>query len=332
MALERNNNPWVAPNLGAPPPRHPRGMWLNYRKLASSGYVMPRRERMKLLGGEPHGIPIEWSLAAQQTLEFQGVAPGYFLAMSLMANSRQAAGFQALLYDPFRKRQFSERPLDNPNLGGTGRQQLILRTAYPFDPKTPILARVTNLATVQNDGQIVVWGFIFPDRPNLGEPEPGKTLESEGKNYSLVEQPPWVERPASGESIDPAEAIALPAIGATATILQFRVPPGRSGVIKRLGNEVVGGGWVNGDGNLIWQILINGAAVKNFERIVMSVGTVPDPRSIAGIRLRETDLVQFTVFNNPNGPTGGVPVAGQLVLATLGGWFYPKELDPENLW
>jgi len=65
------------------------------------------------------------------------VAPGYFVAMSVMANSRHNAGFQAMLYDPHRKRQFTDRPIDNLNLGGVGREQFILRTAYPFEALTP---------------------------------------------------------------------------------------------------------------------------------------------------------------------------------------------------
>lgn len=325
-------NPWLAPNLDAPPPRHPRGMWLNYRKLASSAYVPSRRDRMKLLGGRPHGIAIDWSLAPQQTLEFQGVCPGYGGMMQMVASSAQPEGFQVLLYDPNRKRQFTEQPIENPNMFGTASRPFFFKKLYPLEPKTPLLARVTNLSTLDNYGQIVVYVGIIDGQANFGEPVPGPGMDPVSTDYSLVSKPPWIERPAAGEPFNPAEAIVIPAIGSTSTIIEFRVPIGRSGVIKWLGNEFEGGGWINGDGNLIWQLLVNGAAVKNHERIVMSLGTVQNPRETATIRLRENDLVKFTVLNNPNGPTGGIPPAGQLVLATLSGWFYPKELDPANLW
>jgi hypothetical protein len=142
-----------------------------------------------------------------------------------------------------------------------------------------------------------------------------------------VSKPPWIDRPAAGEIFTPASWVVIPAIGTTRTIVQFRVPLGRSGVINRIANEaLVGGGWNNGDGNLVWQILINGAAVKNLENIISILGLVANPTVIDGIRLRENDLVQLTVRNV------AVPAAGQLIGGRLQGYFYPKELDPENLW
>jgi len=318
-------NPWVAPNLNAAPPVHPRGRWLNYRKLASSGYVPNRRDRAKLLGGRPYAIVIPWQLDAQQTLEFQGVAPGYFAILELVGDSLEPEGYKLMLYDPNRKRQLTDRPIDFPNIVGDARQPFIFKKPYPLDPKTPLLATMTNLATVPNQGQVVVWGAILSGAVDLGAPAPGPGSEQSSKAYSLVSKPPWIERPASGEPFTPAESITLPAAGASAVIVEFVVPVGRSGVIKWIGNEFVGGNWVNGDGNLLWQILINGAAVKNFERIVMSLGTVQSPSEVATLRLRENDLVQFVIQNI------GVPSAGQLVLGELRGWYYPKELDPENL-
>ena len=86
-------NPWIAPNLGAPPPQHPRGAWLNYRKLASSGYVPNRFQRAKLLGSQPYAIVIPWALDSQQTLEFQGVAPGYFAMLEAVGDSLEAEGY-----------------------------------------------------------------------------------------------------------------------------------------------------------------------------------------------------------------------------------------------
>jgi hypothetical protein len=320
-------NPWVKPNLNAPPPVHPRGRWLNYRKLASSGYVPTRRDRAKLLGGRPYGIVIPWELDAQQTLEFQGVAPGYFAMLELVGDSLEAAGYKVLLYDPTRKRQLTERPIDFPLIVGDAREPFIFKKPYALQPKTPLLCTITNLATVANQGQIVVWGAILSGAVDLGEPAPGPGMEQPSKAYSLVEKPPWIDRPASGEPFTPASWVILPAIGETATIVEFRVPTGRSGVINRIANEaLVGGGWNNGDGNLVWQILINGAAVKNLENIISVLGLVANPTVIDGIRLRENDLVQLVIRNV------GVPAAGQLIGGRLQGYFYPKELDPENLW
>lgn len=318
-------NRFTIQNFGAPAPRHRLGLWLSYRKLISSAFVPNRWLREKLHGGTPKWLAMAYSLAAQQTGQVQDVAPGNFVVLAIMATSAQPEGIQVLLYDPRRKRQLTAYPLAFPRLAGDSKHPFVLKRPYPLAPKTPFLAAITNLSTLANNGYIVVYGVILPQGVELGSPDMASDeSETAPPKRTYIEKPPWIERPASAEPFTPAASVALPAIGATATIVQFTVPTGRSGAIKWIGNQFIGV-WQEGSGSLVWQLLVNGAAVRNFENIVMSLGAVNNPSEISPVRLRENDLIQLTITNV------NLPVAGQLVLGRLAGWFYPKELDPENL-
>jgi hypothetical protein len=138
---------------------------------------------------------------------------------------------------------------------------------------------------------------------------------------------PWVQMPPDGEPFNPLAWIVLPAVAAVDNpIVTLVVPPGRDGVITRIANVVFGAGWTEGSGTLIWRILRNGEAVRNFEAILASLGNVSNPLSLqgSGIRIYEGDTVVFTIQN-----TAIVP-GGQQVGAMFGGWFYPKAHDQQG--
>lgn len=343
------DNPWFKASDGAPPPRHKLGTWLTYKKFASAAFVTLRRdrERLRALGGAWYGCVINWSLAGQQTLEFQTTAPGVFAALMITGDSFQPEGALALLLDPYRDRQLVDQPISFDNFCGTARKPFILRRSYRFAPLTPILAKVSNLSANPNRGQIVLWGSMLPPDTPTGDPADqadaqAQRATSRASNIQQVQNPPWVDPPAGSESFSPTASVALPAIGQTAQIIgpiapqQLVVPQGRSGVIRAIGIWGLGtgasgiAGWNNGDGNLIFQVMRNGVPEKNYEKITMLYGSPNVPREIRGIHMRENDVFSLTVLNNKNGPNGGVPPAGQLVGGTFDGWFYPKGLDPES--
>lgn len=133
--------------------------------------------------------------------------------------------------------------------------------------------------------------------------------------------------PSEGEPFEFASYVAIPAIGATANVVQFQVPAGRNGMIKRIANVFVGGGFQEGQGNIFWQILLDattGQVAPNFDRIVASLGSVAAPSVVDGIRIREGQLVTLLVNNV------AVVVAGQLIGGRLGGYFYPKEFEQDS--
>lgn len=129
---------------------------------------------------------------------------------------------------------------------------------------------------------------------------------------------PWVTPPAGFDSFDNNGVVALPAVGASAFIIQFRVPAGYDGVIKRISHNTAFGGFVNGSGDISWRILVGGVAARNYNNMLSEMGSQQIPRDVAGIRVFSGQLVQYQVNHVGNAALNGN------VVATVGGWFYPR--------
>ena len=147
-------------------------------------------------------------------------------------------------------------------------------------------------------------------------------------------QPPWVTMPDGGFPFSSNGTINLPAIGSgwtdvigpnatqtNGTILQFQVPNGSDGVIRKLVCFYNGSGFVSGSGALIWRILVDGQAVRNYDNILVQLGVQPFPGETEGIRISSNQTVQFQVNNVSL--VGGVTQ----IFCFFGGWFYPCKLS-----
>jgi hypothetical protein len=145
---------------------------------------------------------------------------------------------------------------------------------------------------------------------------------------------PWLAMPPDGESFHQAAGITIPAIGASlSTVVSITCPQGRNGVLNRIANTFIGGGFNDFSGNIIWQILRNPsgvspfpvsgvtAAERNYQNIQASLGMTLAPTPIAPIRIFENDVIVLAVENV------SVVVAGQLIGGLFGGWFYPRTWD-----
>jgi len=140
------------------PLRHPLGVWLVQRKLATSAYVPSLQARLSLAGKMPFWYVVDFVLAARETREYR-VTPGSdFYLLGLLGNSVQAAGVKAYIYDSKRKQRFSDKPVNSANLVGTASQPFFHRAPYRFPALSPVLVKVQNLAVVANTGQIVLYG------------------------------------------------------------------------------------------------------------------------------------------------------------------------------
>jgi hypothetical protein len=168
--------------------------------------------------------------------------------------------------------------------------------------------------------------IVAPPCPAPGQDLSGQALPAEVRITSL---PPWIFPHANSIHYDSAADILIPAVGVEAPIVQFTVPKGQNGVIKTIANALIGGGFTDGSGDLVWRILQNNQAVRGKENMLNSLGSVANPSQIGGggfIRILENDLIQLTVLNV------AVPPAGQLIAGRLSGWFYPKDQDPPEIW
>lgn len=140
--------------------------------------------------------------------------------------------------------------------------------------------------------------------------------------------------PAEGEEFRPHAYVPLPAIGASAVVVQFTVPLGKNGIINRLANVFVGGGFQEGQGGVIWKLFSDfntgnvgqgGVVIPNFDNIVASLGSVSNPALLNGLRVKESNVVTLQVTNV------NIVLAGQFIGGLLGGYFYPVDLEPPQM-
>lgn len=169
----------------------------------------------------------------------------------------------------------------------------------------------------------------FGSRPRAGTVRSvGTYAAGESLVPAPVEQPPWVTKPSGGQDfIEPNIAsVALPVIAAEVTVVTFTVPLGQNGVIKRMANQYVGGGWTEGNAALIWRLEADGVPIRNFENIIFTIGTTNTPQDFGdgGIRVFENQVIALIARN------AAIAVAGQLLLGSLAGWYYPIEQEGES--
>jgi hypothetical protein len=140
-----------------------------------------------------------------------------------------------------------------------------------------------------------------------------------GGDFQLA--PPWVEAPQNFQPFDEFGNVALPAAPSVdTTILSMLVPDGYDGVIKNYSLNFGGGGFVQGSGTIVWRVLVDGQALRNFTVITSEKGSAQSPRAISGgIRLFSGQLVTAVVNH-----VSDITLTGD-VSASFGGWFYPSK-------
>lgn len=140
--------------------------------------------------------------------------------------------------------------------------------------------------------------------------------------------------PPGGIEFRPATYIAIPNQGASAVVVQFKIPKGRNAILNRLANVYVGGGFQEGQALITWQLFLefygvgnaSNVVAPNFNLIVASLGSISNPAALNGLRAKENTTLALVVSNaNP-----GVVPAGQLIGGLLGGYHYSKTLEPAD--
>lgn len=151
-------------------------------------------------------------------------------------------------------------------------------------------------------------GFITK---GVGE---GKTVQD-----TLYNDAPWVDPPPGFVSFDPQSSIVLPAAAAAETVvLTMDVPQGYDGVIKYISNNLTGGGFVQGSGDIVWRIREDGRPIRNFGNITSEKGSIARPRQVEGIRIYSAQRITYTVEHVANAALTGRTVC------SLNGYFYPS--------
>jgi len=171
------------------------------------------------------------------------------------------------------------------------------------------------------------------DTQQLSPPSNDTAQETVGQQPTVptivLALPNWIFPSMNSVHFDNAGDIVIPAIGVESPIFSFQVPRGFNGVMKEIANAIIGGGFIDGSGALVWRILQNNQAVRGKENVVNSLGSVAQPSRIGGgafIRISENDIITMTVLNV------SVVTNAQIIAGRLSGWFYPKDEDPQGIW
>lgn len=207
--------------------------------------------------------------------------------------------------------------------------QLFCPEGTIYDPK----ARSCNLSLkdIAASQQVVVTNLRSRGASSiLGQGSNASDIVGIGK-YSFDSNPtspPWVTMPDGGFPFSSNGTIALPAVGSGFTDIigpngqyVMQVPNGSDGVIKLITCFFNGQGFISGSGSLIWRILLDGQAVRNYDNILVQLGVAPFPGTTEGIRVKSGQTVQLQV-SNVSEVAGGTQVFG-----FLGGWYYPSKLS-----
>jgi hypothetical protein len=139
----------------------------------------------------------------------------------------------------------------------------------------------------------------------------------EPENYDPGTQP-WLVRPIGFLDFFEVNAITSPVVGASATVLTFTVPRGYDGVIEYLGNYLTGGGFVDASGDLVWRILADDRAIKNFGNITTQLGNLLNPSPIR-IRIYSGQVIKFTLSHIANA------ALDDQCICLLKGYYYPRK-------
>lgn len=135
--------------------------------------------------------------------------------------------------------------------------------------------------------------------------------------------PPWYYPPANFQPFDKQGVAATPALGASVTILTLTVPQGYSSAGRRLSVNIIGPGFVQGSGALVWSITVDNAPYKNYSSILTEFGSPQIPRPTDGILANSGQVIRINVLNV------AYNALGTNCVASIGGWFYP---NPRKQW
>jgi hypothetical protein len=102
-------------------------------------------------------------------------------------------------------------------------------------------------------------------------------------------------------------------------VLSFTVPPSKLCIINRLSIIHNGGNQVDGTGNVIWRVLVNGGGYQGLSNLTAQVGTFANPLPVVLLGM-ENDTIAVTVEVPAGQPAIG---GGATTAASFDGFLYP---------
>jgi len=139
---------------------------------------------------------------------------------------------------------------------------------------------------------------------------------------------PWIYPPPGFQPFDPVIAIPTPAIGAgEAVVVSIQCPIAFDGVVRYISCNYTGQNFIQGSGDLIWRVKLDGRPVKNYGNLVSEMGTISQPRTTFGIVFQSGQILQITITN-----VNQTPGAGTNIICSANGYYWPRDRRVATLW
>jgi len=130
---------------------------------------------------------------------------------------------------------------------------------------------------------------------------------------------PWLDEPDGSSPVIKKNAGNLGIVGTTLTLTLFTCPEGSDACIKWISNNITGGGFQDGSGDLIWSFQIDGRPIDGLEALNTQNGTPATPIPVSPIRVLGGQTVTGTCNHVANGA-----LAGNVIMA-VEGYKYPRQ-------
>jgi hypothetical protein len=138
--------------------------------------------------------------------------------------------------------------------------------------------------------------------------------------------PPWDMMPSDGRPLNLLQSILLSTVGTTAVaVLNYTVPTGYDGILNQLVFSFTGEGFVEGSGNLQWQLKIDQYYAYNYGNFLFSLSDIRRGQTAVeggGIRFYSNQRLSWLV-TRPNAPGDGLGPNTSRLIAGGSGWIYP---------
>ena len=152
---------------------------------------------------------------------------------------------------------------------------------------------------------------------NLSTANPG----SNGQGVQEVAQEPLIEPPPGSIPVEAMNGIVVPAVvvNTFSTVVSYTSPTGWDTAIKQYNVNITNPAFVDFQGDIVWQIAVDGRIIDGFGNITNQRGTVQQPRILAcAIEVKSGQTITISASHNANGALVGFLVGG------LFGYRYPR--------
>lgn len=135
----------------------------------------------------------------------------------------------------------------------------------------------------------------------------------------------WVRAPKAATPFRKTGAVPTPlAISGDVVVLDFQVPVGYDGVIAGIFNTYTGPGFLEGNGDIQWRLLINKVYAIHLGLVLVTLGSQAASYPVfGGIEVQSGTRIQYIV-NVPNLSGGILPINSRIVCG-LEGLFYARQ-------